>query len=322
MASKKYAIGVDLGGTKIAAALVGIDGRIETSMRYPTDVDGGPAAVKEQIVELVRQLIDKTGCSPVGVGVGVAGQIKSKDGVVRFAPNLDWHDVPLQSELETALDLPVAVTNDVRAITWGEWRFGAGKGCDNLICMFVGTGVGGGLVTGGKMVAGCSNTAGEIGHIVVDVHGPVCNCGNRGCLEILAGGLAIGKRAQAIARTHAEQGAALLRLVNGRHEDISAETVAEAFHQGDPLAGDLVNEVVEALVAGAVTLVHCFNPCLFILGGGVIDGIPELVEQVDRKIRQQCLTAATENLKVEKAELADEAGVIGAAALAMEASAN
>ena len=322
MASKKYAIGVDLGGTKIAAALVGIDGRIETSMRYPTDVDGGPAAVKEQIVELVRQLIDKTGCSPVGVGVGVAGQIKSKDGVVRFAPNLDWHDVPLQSELETALDLPVAVTNDVRAITWGEWRFGAGKGCDNLICMFVGTGVGGGLVTGGKMVAGCSNTAGEIGHIVVDVHGPVCNCGNRGCLEILAGGLAIGKRAQAIARTHAEQGAALLRLVNGRHEDISAETVAEAFHQGDPLAGDLVNEVVEALVAGAVTLVHCFNPCLFILGGGVIDGIPELVELVDRKIRQQCLTAATENLKVEKAELADEAGVIGAAALAMEASAN
>ncbi len=322
MALKEYAIGVDLGGTKIAAALVGIDGQIETSMKYPTDVDGGPAAVKEQIVELVRHLIDKTGCSPVGVGVGVAGQIKSKNGVVRFAPNLDWHDVPLQSQLESSLDLPVAVTNDVRAITWGEWRFGAGKGCDNLVCMFIGTGIGGGVVTGGKMVAGCSNTAGEIGHIVVDVHGPVCNCGNRGCLEILAGGLAIGKRAQAIARTHAEQAAALLRLVNGRHEDISAETVAKAFHQGDPLAGDVVTEVVEALVAGAVTLVHCFNPCLFILGGGVVDGIPELVALVERKIYQQCLTAATENLKVVKAELADEAGVIGAAALAMEASAD
>ncbi len=277
---------------------------------------------KSKLSSSSGKLIDKTGCSPVGVGVGVAGQIKSENGEVRFAPNLDWHDVPLQAELQAALDLPVAVTNDVRAITWGEWRFGAGKGCDNLICMFVGTGVGGGMVTGGKMVAGCSNTAGEIGHIVVDMHGPVCNCGNRGCLEILAGGLAIGKRAQAIARTHAEQAAALLRLVNGRHEDISAETVAEAFHQGDPLAGDLVNEVMEALVAGAVTLVHCFNPCLFILGGGVIDGIPEVVELVDRRIRQQCLTAATENLRVVKAELADEAGVIGAAALAMESSAN
>jgi len=265
-------------------------------------------------------LIDESECSPIGAGVGVAGQIRPGTGEIRFAPNLDWHDVPLQSRLQTALDLPVIVTNDVRAATLGEWRFGAGKGGDNMVCMYIGTGVGGGIVAGGKIVDGCSNTAGEIGHIAVDMHGPICNCGNRGCLEVLAGGLAIGRRARAVTSTHPEQGAALLHMVDGSQNDITAETVAAAFHKKDPLARQLVNEAVEALIAGAVTLVHCFNPCLFILGGGVVDGLPEIVDRVDRGIRRQCLPAATEELKVVKAELAAEAGVIGAAALFMESS--
>lgn len=320
MDSKTQAIGIDLGGTKIAAALLDQDGKIDRSLRTSTDVDGGPSAVKEQIVDLVGELVGAGAGSAIGVGVGVAGQIKADDGSVLFAPNLDWHDIPLQAELQTALDLPVMVTNDVRAITWGEYRFGAGRGCDNLICMYVGTGIGGGIVSEGKLVSGCSNTAGEIGHIVIDMHGPLCNCGNRGCLEVLAGGLAIGKRARIMARTHAKQGAALLRLAGGRPEHISAETVAQAYHEGDPLADYLVAEVVEALVAGVSSLVHSFNPCLLILGGGVIDGLPQLVEQVEQGIFRQCLPAATENFRVVGSALADEAGVIGAAALAMESS--
>ncbi|MGW8194759.1 MAG: ROK family protein [Desulforhopalus sp.] len=318
MSSKIQAIGVDLGGTKIAAALVDKNGRITRSVKISTDVDGGPSAVKKQIVGTVRKIIDTSGCSPVAVGVGVAGQIKPGDGAVRFAPNLDWHDVPLQEDLRAELDLPVVVTNDVRAITWGEWRFGAGKGCDDLICIFVGTGVGGGIVLDGKIVDGCSNTAGEVGHIVVDMHGPLCNCGSRGCLEVFAGGLAIGKRARLVARTHPEQGAALLRLAGGRYQDVSAETVSKAYQKGDPLALHLMQEAVEALVAGVTSLVHSFNPCLFILGGGVVDGLPEIVEQVSQGVRRQCLPAATGELRVVRAKLADEAGIVGAAALAMK----
>lgn len=318
MDSKIQAIGIDLGGTKIAAALLDQEGTIDRSLRISTDVDGGPSAVKEQIVDLVGKLISNGAGSAIGVGVGVAGQIRADDGSVLFAPNLDWHDVPLQADLQKALHLPVMVTNDVRAITWGEYRFGAGRGCDNLICMYVGTGIGGGIVFDGKMVGGCSNTAGEIGHMVIDLHGPLCNCGNSGCLEVLAGGLAIGKRARAIARTHAKQGAALLRLAGGRPEHISAETVARAYHESDPLAEYLVAEVVEALIAGSTGLINSFNPCLLILGGGVIDGLPEIVEQVEQGIFRQCLPAATENFRVIRPALADEAGVIGAAALVME----
>jgi len=318
MESKIQAIGIDLGGTKIAAALLDQEGKINRSLRTSTDVGGGPSAVKKQIVDLVGKLIDTSVKSPIGVGIGVAGQVRADDGSVLFAPNLDWHDVPLQADLQKALHLPVMVTNDVRAITWGEYRFGAGKGCDNLICMYVGTGIGGGIVSQGKLVGGCSNTAGEIGHIIIDLHGPLCNCGNRGCLEALAGGLAIGKRARAMACTHSRQGAALLRLAGGRAERISAETVARAYHEGDPLAYYLVAEVVEALIASTVGLIHSFNPCLLILGGGVIDGLPEIVEQVEQGIFRQCLPAATEKFRVIRPALADEAGVIGGAALVME----
>ena len=315
-----WAVGVDLGGTKVEVAHVDAEGHVLTRLRRPTDVKDGPVAVENEILAAVRDLEGSVGNSPVAVGVGVAGQIAPESGVVRFAPNLDWHDMPLQAHLSTSLGLPVTVTNDVRAATWGEWLHGAGQGCADLVCVFVGTGIGGGVVSGGQMLSGCSNTAGELGHMTVDLHGPLCHCGNRGCLEAVAGGWAIARRAQQAISADPKAGAFLLKMAGGQPEAVTAKIVAQAAHDANPLARQLVDEVAQALIAGAVSLVNAFNPCRLILGGGVIEGLPELVEKVGKGVRQSALKAACTPLQVLPAQLHNDAGVIGAAALAMRSS--
>jgi glucokinase len=317
MTARPWAIGVDLGGTKVEVAHVDAEGRVRLRLRRATDVKDGPAAVEDEIVAAVRDLQGSVGNSPIAVGVGVAGQIEPSSGVVRFAPNLDWHDMPLQADLSKTLGLPVTVTNDVRAATWGEWLYGAGQGCTDLVCLFVGTGIGGGVVSGGQMLSGCSNTAGELGHITIDLHGPLCHCGNRGCLEAQAGGWAIAQRARQAITANPIAGVSLLEMAGGQPEAITAKIVAQAAHAANPLALQLVDQVAQALVAGAVSLVNAFNPCRLILGGGVIEGLPELVERVDKGVRQSALTAACSPLQVLPAQLHNDAGVIGAAALAM-----
>jgi glucokinase len=311
-----WAAGVDLGGTKVEVAHVARGGRLVTRLRRPTDVKDGPTAVEVEIEAAVRELIDSAGSRPVAVGVGVAGQVDGKSGTVRFAPNLEWHNVPLATDLSRSLGLPVVVANDVRAITWGEWLHGAGEGADDVVCLMVGTGIGGGVVSGGQMLGGCSNSAGELGHITIDLHGPLCHCGNRGCMEALAGGWAIAKRARQAVSDDPAGGASLMRKAGGRQDAITAETVAEAAHAGDRLAGRLLDEVAEALVAGSVGLVNAFNPCRLILGGGVIEGLPELVARVDEGVRRSALPSAVAALRVMPARLHNDAGVIGAAALA------
>jgi glucokinase len=317
MGSERYAIGVDLGGTKIAAAAVDETGKIQNSIRQPTDAEGGPLAVIRQIVEMVRHLCQDQPAAPVGVGVGVAGQVAPQTGLVRFAPNLVWHDVPLQTNLNEALGIPVRVANDVRMAAWGEWLFGAGQGCEDLICIYVGTGVGGGIVSGGHMLTGHGNTAGEVGHITVDMHGPVCTCGNQGCLEAFSGGWAIARTAQDAALHHPLVGASILKLAGNRLVDISAETVARAYNQKDPLSQRIMNGVVEALVAGTVTMINMVGPRRVIMGGGVIEGLPELVGRVENGVRRRALKAATESIQFMPAQLGTSAGMIGAAALVL-----
>jgi glucokinase len=315
-----WGIGVDLGGTKIEVARVDVSGRLLQRTRRATDVADGPSAVKDQIVDAVREMEEGIDSRPAGIGIGVAGQIDPGTGMVRFAPNLQWHDVPLDSELSDALDLPVLVANDVRAITWGEWLHGAGQGFDDLVCLFVGTGIGGGIVSGGRVLSGCSNTAGELGHITVQMNGPLCHCGNRGCLEALAGGWAIARQAREAIQANPAAGGALLDQAGGELREVSARTVAQAAHAGDPLAQELVDQVAEALIAGCMGLVNAVNPCRLILGGGVIEGLPELVDRVDHGVRERALTAATAPLKVVAAQLNGDAGVIGAAALAIRST--
>jgi glucokinase len=317
MTRAQWSAGVDLGGTKVEVAHVTANGHLQQRLRRPTDVRDGPKAVELEIVDAVRELVEGAGSPPAGVGVGVAGQIEAGSGAVRFAPNLNWHDVSFQADLSETLGLPVVVTNDVRAAAWGEWLHGAGRGCDDLVCLFVGTGIGGGVVSGGQMLSGCSNTAGELGHMVVDLGGPICHCGNRGCLEALAGGWAIARRARETVTGKEGSGARLFQMAGGQPEALTAEMVAQAAHQGDPLAQEIVNQAAEALVAGATSLVNAFNPCRLILGGGVIEGLPEWVDRIEKGVRQRALATARAPLQVLPAQLHNDAGVVGAAALAM-----
>ncbi|HAM49652.1 MAG TPA: ROK family protein [Nitrospiraceae bacterium] len=313
-----WSIGVDLGGTKVEMARVDGEGKIDQRMVLPTDVRGGPSTVKAQIIAAIRDIENKTDSRPVGVGIGVAGQIDAQQGVVRFAPNLGWHDVSLQSDLSQAVALPVVITNDVRAATWGEWIHGAGKGSQDLVCLFVGTGIGGGVVSGGQMLSGCSNTAGELGHITINLNGLPCHCGNKGCLEACAGGWAIARRAQEAIRLNPVAGVHMLNMVDGQHEAVNAKIVAQSSREGDPLAQSILDEVFQALLAGTVSIVNAFNPCRLILGGGVIEGLPELIYRIARGIHQLALEAASGPLQVLPAQLHNDAGVIGAASLAMQ----
>ena len=314
---KKWAIGVDLGGTKIEVANVDESGKVIDRVRMKTDVAGGSSAIEIQIQKGIEKLCNKNSGDPVGIGVGVAAQIDADQGVIRNAPNLKWHDVPFQENLKTLTKLPVTITNDVRAATWGEWLYGAGMETTDMICMFVGTGVGGGVVCNNQMVNGCSNTAGEIGHMIIRGHGMQCHCGSVGCLESFAGGWAIGKRAQQAITSDSDIGAPMLKMAEGNLKKVTAEVVAKAFHKGDLLAKHIVEETLEALIDSCTGLVNAFNPCRFILGGGVIEGLPHLIEQIDYGVKNKALAVATQRLSFLPAALGNDAGVVGAAALAM-----
>jgi glucokinase len=313
----KSAIGIDLGGTKLALGKVDGKGRMIERVRYDTDAAGGPGAVIEQIVEGVRELNRAGPVSISGVGIGVAGQVDRETGVVRFAPNLDWHDVPLRADVEKACAIPVVVTNDVRAALWGEWLFGAGRGVDDLVCIFIGTGIGAGIVCGGQVLEGCGNTAGEIGHMTVVLGGPLCHCGNRGCMESLAGGWGMARRTQERVKADPVYGGKILKTAGGKIEDITAKTLAQAFYAGDPLAEEIMNEVTDTLSAGIASLVNALNPCRIILGGGIIEGMPDLISRINNGVRSRALPAATGCLEITASKLGNEAGIVGAAAFAM-----
>jgi glucokinase len=308
------AIGVDLGGTKVEVAEVDQQGRVLQRLRFSTNAARGPQAIEDEIVGAVTELRKKSKSAIEGIGVGVAGQINPRDGAVTFAPNLHWHCVPLQSDLTRNLDLPVAVLNDVRAATWGEWIFGAGKGCRDLVCLFIGTGIGGGVVSGGRLLTGCSNTAGELGHMTLALGGRLCHCGNSGCFEAYAGGWAIADIAREAVASHRREGDGLLRAADGDVNAIDAKIVIEASREGDSLASAIMDEVAQALGAGCVGLVNAFNPCKLILGGGIIEGDGKLVEQARLFVSKRALQSAAESLQVAPSHLHNDAGVVGAAA--------
>jgi len=314
--SEVITLGVDLGGTKVATALVDETGHILASHRRLIHPEQGSEGVIADVVACVENCLAETGKRAQGIGVGVAGQV-DRDGTVRFSPNLGWRHVPIKVRLEQALGQPVVVNNDVRAATFGEWRHGVGWGVDDLVCLFLGTGIGGGVVSGGWLLEGCYNSAGELGHSTIIQDGRRCRCPNRGCLEAYAGGWAIAERAREAVQAEPQAGQRLVTLA-GDIQKISAATVARARDEGDPLAIHLMEETAQYLAAGVVSIVNIFNPCLVVLGGSVMKGMLDYIPGIEQAVRQRALPSAGENLHIVTAALGDNAGVIGAAALARE----
>ena len=308
-------LGVDLGGTKVETSLVDETGHILASHRRPTQPDKGPDRVIADIITCVESCLGEAVKSAQSLGIGMAGQNENDCGMCLCTPHRGCCYIWFQTSLAWALNRPGIVSNEVGAANYGESCYGAGRDVNDLVCLFVGTGVGGGIVSGGRLLEGCFNTAGELGHLTIVTNGRQCHCRNRGCLEAYAGGWAIAERAQEAARSDTRAGELLIKLA-GSVGQISAATVTEAYANGDPLAQYIVAETVRYLAAGLVGIVNAFNPCVLVLGGGVIHGLPEYASMVEHIVRLNALEAAVKDLRIVTSVLGNTAGVIGAATLA------
>lgn len=314
----KLAIGVDLGGTKMRVAVVDEVGTVFEQKTVPTNVSGGAEGIISQLVSIIQEFQSHLRARPLeAIGIAIAGQVDALTGNVTFAPNLFWENVPLGSRLYQELKVPVVIVNDVRAATWGEMCFGAGRGVQELVCVFIGTGIGGGIVSKGALLEGHNNSAGEVGHMVISCGGPKCNCGNQGCWEALAGGRAIGKSTREAILKEPLQGAKILSYANGAVEKVIASHLFQAAREGDPFAIELVHKVEEALIVGTTNVLNAFNPECVILGGGIIESSPWLIVSIEKGVRKHALKSAVEKLKIVSAQCGADAGVQGAAAMAL-----
>ncbi len=264
----KLTIGMDLGGTKIAAGLCR-DGEVLHKVVVPTHATKGFDAVIEAMAGAARQAMGDTDPKGiVGVGVGAAGQIDSRTGAVLYAPNLNWRHAPLGQSLSEALGLPVRVVNDVRAATMAEWKFGAGKGLHSFVNIFLGTGVGSGLVLNGTLCEGSTNSAGEIGHICLDPAGPPCGCGHSGCFEAYSSGRGIENE---VKRRLLAGVASSMRDKVGDHLDkVTGHLIGQAAREGDPLALDVLAWAGRHLGLVLANLHTLLNPQKILLGGGIM----------------------------------------------------
>lgn len=308
------ALGVDVGGTKLAAGLVGADGSILDRLRHDTPEDA--QAIVEVIVEAAATLCRRHNLSDVPVGVGAAG-LMATDGTVRFAPNLPWRDFPLGTLLRERIPGPVTVDNDANAAAWGEYRFGAGRGAhESLVMLTVGTGVGGGLVLGDRLVRGAGGMAGELGHLAVLEGGPRCGCGALGCLEALASGTAIARTArEALAQGRLAPGSPLTQL---SAEEITGKEVTIAAHAGDADAVELLAAAGRWLGVGIASLIAAFDPELIVAGGGAMQAGHLLLEPAIAAAAERLIGRGHRELcPIVPAQLGDDAGMVGAAQLAL-----
>ena len=268
--SEKYVVGVDMGGTKILAAIITGDGTILSRAKTATKAHKDPTQVIDRIADCINKAIKQAGLSKASiqsVGIGAPGPLDPKDGVIIFAPNLNWYNVPLKKELESRLNIPTFLDNDVNVGTVGEFTHGAGQGANSLVGIFVGTGIGGGIILNGKLFHGTNKTAGEIGHIIVKANGPKCNCGNSGCLEAISSRTAITKK---IRKAVLKQGrkSHILELNDGNLDNIRSKTLAKAVASGDKVTIKVIRRTAKYLGIGIASVVNFLNPEMIILGGG------------------------------------------------------
>lgn len=323
---KAYALGIDLGGTKTLAAVVDITtGEVIASARKRTRAEKGQEFVAQRILELSAQAMTDAKLPNggiVAVGVGAAGQIDRKAGVVVDAPNLGVKNMDLGALLGKQFGKPVAVGNDVEVAALGEYIYGSGQGYHTFVCIFVGTGIGAGIVQNGRLYTGLTGTAGEVGHMIIDAGGRICGCGSRGCLEAYASRTAITKAIMADihhGRSSILSEEAELQLKEGE-VNIRSGLLAHAIELNDALVIENVTEAADYLGYGLASVMNFYNPECIILGGGVIEAIDLLFERAVHRARITALSAPARATKIIRAKLGDFSGVVGAACLGAEAA--
>ena len=316
-----YVVGVDMGGTKILAAVIDAKGEIVQQAKRATKPKKGPEEVIERITRCIREAIDGAELKPSqirAIGIGSPGPLDPETGVIIFAPNLGWSNVPLKAKLEANLSIPTFVDNDVNVGTLGEYAFGAGRGVKNLVGIFVGTGIGGGIILDGKLFHGVNKTAGEVGHMIVEVKGPRCGCGNFGCLEAVASRTAITRDLQKAILKKGKK-SKLTELNGGNLDLIRSKAIARAVKHGDKPTIKVVQRAAKYLGISVASIVHFLNPEMVVLGGGVVEAMGDsLLDPIRHAAAEYALPTTMDGVQIVAATLGDNAGVIGASVLARE----
>ncbi len=317
--SGRLAIGIDIGGTKVAGGLVDVGGNITHRARRDTPHRSkSPSVVEDTIVEVVNELMKKVGSATVvAVGIGAAGFVAADRATVVFAPHLSWRHEPLREALQKRVAMPIFVDNDANAAAWAEWKFGAAQGESHLMVITLGTGIGGGILIDGQVQRGRFGIAGEFGHMQVVPGGHRCECGNRGCWEQYASGNALVREARSLFSANSPIASDLLDRVEGDPANLTGPLITQAARDGDLTACELLAEIGNWLGVGIANLAAAFDPGTFVIGGGMSAAGDLLLASARETFKRQLTGRGYRpEARIVAAELGNDAGLIGAADLA------
>jgi len=316
-----FHIGFDLGGTKMLAGVIGPGNEVLSKTKRKSQSQAGSEAIYDDIVATIRDALTdagKTAADIGAVGMSVPGILNRKKGTVVRAPNLGFYDFPLADRLKAEFGFPIVLENDVNAGVWGEFVAGAARGHQHVLGVFPGTGIGGGLILNGALYAGFGGNAGEIGHMVLQLEGPLCGCGNRGCVEGLASRSAMGKEAAGLIANgtltgwYAENGADL--------KAISSKFFAQGLKEANPHVVGIIDRAADLLGVHIGGCLNLLNPELVLIGGGLVEKLGDYyLKRVEKAMRATAWEFVADDAQVKAAVLGDEAGLIGAADLARRA---
>lgn len=315
--NEKFYIGLDIGGTKILGALFNDKGDILRRDKKKTKSDEGADVIFRQIMKVVDALIEEIDLDKIeAIGAGVPGIIDGKNGVVIFSPNMKWENFRLKEEIEKKYGIKTFIGNDVNVGTLGEWKYGAGKDFKNIVGIFVGTGVGGGLIINGVLHEGVIGAAGEIGHMVLNPDGPYCGCGSKGCLESYASKTAMQN--EIVAQVKRGKKTLLTEKLESE-KIIRSESLKEAYDRQDELAIEILDRAAYYLGIGSATIINLLNPELIIFGGGVMEAMSDiLLPKIEETASKYSMPKMFESCRMKPAKLGDDAGVYGALGLILE----
>ena len=324
--SSATVIGVDIGGTKVAVGLVDQNGKILSQLRRPMLANGLPEAALEVVMaaidSLSAQLEGGSSAAAKGIGLCAPGPLDPATGIVMNPPNLPcWRNFPLVSRVTEKYRLPVKLDNDANAAALAETLWGAARGYGYVFYATIGTGIGTGIVLDGRIYHGRTGAAGEGGHVSIDYRGPVCPCGKRGCIEVLAAGPAIGARARAKLSALPSRHSALLDLANGKIDNVTSELVGQAHAAGDPLAREILEETIELLAVWFGNIVDLLDPDVIVMGGGVAAMLHPFFDDIKNRLPSWCVNPRASEIPLLIAHYGADAGIAGGAALCSDLSA-
>lgn len=316
---KKIVAGIDLGGTNIVAGIFDESGEMIASKQCETQADLGPIRVVENMVSSVKELVKELGCSAndlLGVGIGTPGALDRKSGVVFFAPNLHWKDFPLMKEVHDRLGCPACIENDANAAIYGEAWKGSAAGCDNVVGFTLGTGVGGGIIVDGNILHGCCDAGAELGHLTIDPEGPLCGCGNKGCIEAYSSATGIKNYLKEQYADHKDS--LIYKLVDGDLEKVSPKVVYDAATRNDSFANHVFDRVGYYLGIATANAINLFNPEVVVFVGGMTSAGDLIMNPLLAETRKRSFEVSFAKAKISYGKLGNQAGIIGIGGIAFQ----